>query len=101
MADIRINQSEVEPVFKSVQAKTSEWDTTSPNVQFSNSSLDALQKILQIEENYYQIINQYKETLLIVEQDAWSNIEALIQTEQELSGQISSGGGGGQIHAIK
>ncbi|UOQ94571.1 YwqI/YxiC family protein [Halobacillus shinanisalinarum] len=93
MAEIKINRSVAEPVFNDFKSNTNDLDTTKPNLEFNQSTLDFIQKIEEIESTYSQTIRDYKDVLLKAESDAWSNIESFIQIEEAIGSNISKGSG--------
>ncbi|MEC1158126.1 YwqI/YxiC family protein [Cytobacillus horneckiae] len=85
MSEIKVVKSEVEAVFKELKSKIDPLDSSNPQICFSESKLDLTEQISNIEQNYYQVIEQYKSLLIKVEQDAWTSIEALFTADLDLA----------------
>ncbi|MEK5521117.1 MULTISPECIES: YwqI/YxiC family protein [Heyndrickxia] len=88
MPEIKVIKSEVEPVFQNLKEKTNELDTTNPKVEFSESKLDFIKKMEEIEEQYYETIKSFKTFLIKTNNDAWSSIESYIKLDQNLARSI-------------
>ena len=65
-------------------------DTTNPLPSFTTSKLDFLEKIQSIEEKYYQMLLDYKTTLLKVEADVEAAIESYAETDENIAKQIGT-----------
>lgn len=85
MAAIRIIHDEVQKVFKDLRNKVEQLETTPADISFTNSHLDVVTQIEEIEETYYKAIAEYKTILLQCEQSLYSKVEEFIQREEELS----------------
>ncbi|MBA4535594.1 YwqI/YxiC family protein [Bacillus aquiflavi] len=89
MSEIKVVESEIKSAFQSLTAKTNELDTASSTAQFTECKLDFIQKIEEIEKQYYATTKSYKTSLLKSGNDALSNIESFIKTEQDLARTMS------------
>lgn len=85
MSEIKVVKSEVEPAFADLKNKIQALDTTNPNCTFSKTQMNVTTKMLEIEKLYYEILGNYKTIITTVESDAWESIEAILQTDQNLS----------------
>ena len=65
--------------------KVEQLETTPADISFTNSHLDVVTQIEEIEETYYKAIAEYKTILLQCEQSLYSKVEEFIQREEELS----------------
>ena len=85
MTEIKLIQSEVENALGELKSKAESFDTSNLSITFPESRLDLLSEIIKIEQNYYTIINQYKNLLIKTEQDMRTLIEQLAEKDKELS----------------
>lgn len=83
--EISIIPDEIQKVFKDLRNKVEQLETIPANISFTNSQLDVVTQIEEIEETYYKAIAEYKTILLQCEQSIYSKIEEFIQREEELS----------------
>ncbi|CAH0345445.1 DUF5344 family protein [Bacillus sp. CECT 9360] len=88
MAEIKVVRSEVEDVFNELKSKINALNTSNPQLHFTVSKLDLTDRISQIEQKYYHVIEQYKNLLAEIEQDAWASIEEVLSVDQELARRI-------------
>jgi hypothetical protein len=91
MPEIKIEQSAAETVFNELKSKNNELNPVKPNLEFNQSKLHFIQKIEEMEETYYQTLNQYKNLLIKAETEAWSSITSFVQFEKSLGNDIKKG----------
>ena len=73
MPEIKVNHSNINKSLEKLKHRTKNIPTDHTNVKFSISTLHFLEKITSIEETYYRALEEYKKSLL--------NIEEKIQTK--------------------
>ncbi|WP_147533658.1 DUF5344 family protein [Bacillus marasmi] len=85
MPEIKVVKSEIESVIRELKAVTGRLDSTQTNPDFSISSLSLVNKIQDIEQRYYNLLNMYKNLLLATEDQVWTAIEEFIEAEKKLA----------------
>lgn len=88
MPEINVQPEKVKPVLNNLKTQTEELETTKPNLSFSTSSLDFLEKVQAIEKKYYQALNDYKQALTKVETNVDESIRAYVETDENIANQI-------------
>lgn len=88
MAEIKIVEDQVKSALDDLKGKTEGFDVSNPNISFQQSRLDALNELLDIEQKYYKVIEQYKDLLIKTENEMRTQIEQLIEKDRELAEQI-------------
>ncbi|GGB38687.1 hypothetical protein F3157_10940 [Virgibacillus dakarensis] len=87
MPEINVQPEKVKPVLTSLKANTEELETTNPNPDFPTSVLDFLEKMKNIEEKYYQALNDYKAALIKVEKNVDEAVQAYVDTDENIANQ--------------
>lgn len=85
MQEIHIEKSGADSIFNDLKSKIESIDKSNPHVQFVGSKMDLINKITQIEEEYYQILESFIAVLADSEQTARTSIEDLLETDRELA----------------
>ncbi|WP_113928844.1 DUF5344 family protein [Bacillus sp. P14.5] len=85
MAEIKINQQEIEAALNDLKNKIEGFQTSSPNMAFRQSRLDMIDELANIEEQYYMAIQKYKDILMKTEEDMRILIQQFVEKDQELS----------------
>jgi hypothetical protein len=85
MPEIKVHLKEVEASLDELKRKISELNTNHSQPSFPVSSLDFITKIKAIEDLYYQIVADYKNTLLNIESDVRRHIENLAETDRNIA----------------
>jgi Family of unknown function (DUF5344) len=85
MPEIKVHLKEVEASLDELKRKISELNTNHSQPSFPVSSLDFITKIKAIEDLYYQIVTDYKNTLLHIENDVRRHIENLAETDRNIA----------------
>ncbi|KZM53798.1 YwqI/YxiC family protein [Aeribacillus pallidus] len=85
MTEIKVHFKEVESSLDELKQKIIELNTNHSHPSFPVSSLDFITKIKAIEDLYYQIITDYKNTLLNIESDVRKSIENLAETDRNIA----------------
>jgi sugar-specific transcriptional regulator TrmB len=85
MTEIKVHLKEVESSLDELKSKISELNTNHSHPSFPVSSLDFITKIKAIEDLYYQIVTDYKNTLLNIECDVRNSIENLAETDRNIA----------------
>jgi Family of unknown function (DUF5344) len=85
MTEIKVHFKEIESSLDELKSKISELNTNHSLPSFPVSSLDFITKIKAIEDLYYQIITDYKNTLLNIESDVRNSIENLAETDRNIA----------------
>ncbi|MED3656264.1 DUF5344 family protein [Heyndrickxia sporothermodurans] len=85
MQEIKVVKSEIEPILRDLIAVTNRLDLNQPKTEFLKSTLSIINKIEDIEQNYYELLKKYKSLLLTTENEAWSAIERFIEAENKIA----------------
>ncbi|MBM7604841.1 hypothetical protein JOC75_002845 [Metabacillus crassostreae] len=85
MPELKLNKTDVEPVFQDLRVKVQALDTSKINSQMTESKLNLINKLKVIDEDYEQSLTAYKQVLIQIEKDAWSSLESLFETDQQLA----------------
>lgn len=88
MTTIKIIQEEIQKAFQDLRSKVEQLEEIPANVSFTTSKLDSAEKMVQIEEQYYDALGQYKAILLQCEKTLSTKIEEFIQREEEIAKDI-------------
>ncbi|UXH42989.1 YwqI/YxiC family protein [Rossellomorea vietnamensis] len=86
--EIQIVKSEVSSALEELRNTIHSLDASNPQINFTQNKLDLINKLLQIEKNYYQVLNQYKSILQNVQQDSSDSVEELFARDQGLAKRI-------------
>ncbi|MBA4535600.1 YwqI/YxiC family protein [Bacillus aquiflavi] len=89
MSEIKIVKNDIKSAFEELKAKIIELNTASAKADFSVSKLHVIQKIEEIEQQYYATMKSYKTYLEKSENDSLSNVELFIDVEQNIAHTIS------------
>lgn len=85
MHEIHVEKSGADSILNDLKSKIESLDKTNPHIQFAESKMDLINKIKQVEEEYYQIIENYIAMLGDSELTARTSIEDLLETDRELA----------------
>jgi Family of unknown function (DUF5344) len=85
MTEIKVHLQEVEASLDELKRKIGELNTNHSHPSFPVSSLDFIIKIKATEDLYYQIVADYKNTLLHIESDVRRHIENLAETDRNIA----------------
>lgn len=90
MPEIKVNKGAAEGPFNNLKSSTGDLDASQQKVNLSVSKLDFIDKIENIEDQYYQTLSHYQKLLQKVEADAWSKIEEYFEVDENISVKMGS-----------
>ncbi|PLT30786.1 YwqI/YxiC family protein [Peribacillus deserti] len=85
MSEIKINYSGVDQVLANMQGAANSLDPVLPQSVAENNKLDAVNALLEINQLFEQVLQNYKSLLLKNESMTKKSVEVMKETDEQLS----------------